>query len=110
MGGDFDTAPKSSAFPPYRVAKNSKRCAFNEKLFAPPLPPMLYRRPIEAPFSCGRYLIMKTKSDWAEEIIKYLQDNPVKSIEEAKVQIETIVDWIQEDCLTSVPAESIRMQ
>lgn len=54
---------------------------------------------------------MKTKQVWAEEILKYLQDNPVKSSEEVMDQIEQIVDWVQKDTIASLaPAEGIRMQ
>ena len=53
---------------------------------------------------------MKTKAEWATEIIKYLQDNPVHSLEAATEQIETIVGWVQDDAVKSLPAESIRMQ
>lgn len=53
---------------------------------------------------------MKTSEEWAREIIKFLQDNPVNGLAGATAQIEQIVNWVQLDALSSKPAESIRMQ
>lgn len=53
---------------------------------------------------------MKTSTEWAKEIIAFLQANPVDGIVGATVQIEQIVSWVQKDALASNPVESIRMQ
>lgn len=54
---------------------------------------------------------MKSSEDWAKEIIKFLQDNPVNGIAGVTAQIEQIVGWVQNDVLKDIPrpAESIRM-
>ena len=42
---------------------------------------------------------MKNKHEWSVQIMKFLQSSPVSTLEAAKAQIETIVEWVQKDAL-----------
>lgn len=45
---------------------------------------------------------MKTPDEWSVFMLKYMQDNPVKNLEEAKEQIKKLVGMVQKDALEPV--------
>lgn len=48
---------------------------------------------------------MKSAQVFAQEIIKYMQDHPVKTLSGAEQQIEKIVGWVQADALADKETE-----
>lgn len=56
------------------------------------------------PSSLKESKAMKKPQQWALEIIDYMQKNRVTSIDSARKQIETIVEWVQKDAAPKVIA------
>lgn len=50
---------------------------------------------------------MKTPTEWATIIIKFLQNNPVTTLEAAENQIKMVVEMVQKDMVTALPANDL---